>query len=157
MTNEPFHVERLAPRHASIAPRLRRSDIEELHKISDVSPEFGVAWSIANSEQGLAGVAGDRVVAIGGVSAVPGARRVGSVWMLATDEIHDHRVAFLRASSAFVAKLKREYDRLENTMDGANEISARWLESLGFKLDSPDELGLRYFAWDREDDARCVR
>lgn len=157
MTEKMFHVERLAPRHASIAARLRRSDIDELRKTSSVSPEFGVAWSIANSEQGLAGVVGDRAIAIGGVSAASCVRRVGTVWMLATDELHEHRVAFLRSSAAFVAKLKREYDRLENTMDGANTASARWLASLGFKLDEPDERGLRRFAWDREDDARCVR
>ena len=120
----------LRPEHAAITPHLRIQDIHEIHAMTDLSPALAVAYSIAHSERGYAALFDDIPCAVFGVAQ-------GVIWLVGTDEITKHPVAFFRVSKKIFPKLSHGYTVLHNFVHEANTLSLRWLLWLGFHVDPP--------------------
>jgi len=78
-------------------------------------------------------------VVFGVTESAPG---VGCPWMLATDDITEMRLSFVRASLKVIKDMLGEYPLLRNYVDTRNSISIRWLRWLGFELEEPQNYGL---------------
>lgn len=126
--------EPLKPEHSRIAAHLRQADIDEINALNGLSPGVAVAYSIANSEKGAA------VFIDGDLSAVFGISR-GVIWLVGTDEINKHPVAFYRTSRRIFRKLSNGYPKLENYVDARNIPYLRWLQWLGFDISPPVDAG----------------
>ena len=124
----------LKPEHSRIAAHLRQADIDEIISINALSPALAVAYSIANSERGAA------VFLDGELSAVFGVAH-GIIWLVGTDEISKHPVAFFRVSRKIFHNLCKDYSKLENWVDARNILSLRWLKWLGFNISPPFTAG----------------
>ena len=124
----------LRPEHSAIAAHLRQADIDEINALNGLSPALAVAYSIAYSERGAA-------VSIDGVlSAVFGVAH-GVIWLVATDEISKHPVAFFRVSRRIFNDICNGYSKLENWVDARHSLSLRWLKWLGFNISTPFTVG----------------
>ena len=75
---------------------------------------------------------------VGDVNVLTGA---GSPWLLGTDAVEKHYVAFLRLSVDFRAQLLERYSVLTNIVHDGNRASIRWLRWLGFKFSDPVSIG----------------
>ncbi len=64
---------------------------------------------------------------------------IGSVWMLATDEIENHRMAFGRICAREVKRMLTIFPLLTNYVHASNWRSQKWLVSLGAEL-TPERL-----------------
>ena len=129
ITFEPLKTE-----HSRIAAHLRQADIDEINALNGLSPGAAVAYSIANSEKGAA------VFIDGDLSAVFGISR-GVIWLVGSDEINRHPVAFCRTSRRIFRTLCNGYPKLENCVDARNIPYLRWLQWLGFDISPPVDAG----------------
>ncbi|SRR5881394_447068 len=67
------------------------------------------------------------------------------VWMITTELIEKHPVAFLRASRRFTEDLHKNYGPLIGMVDSDFERSRRWLRWIGFKeVKAGDFIVMRY-------------
>ena len=121
-----------------IAKMLRNQDRLEVLYSHGLSGEEAVMQSWRNS-QICRCIDGDdgKAVGICGVS--------GSwIWLLATDELlatDSHRRQFLRGGRKWVDGLMSQYQYLENWALWSNQTTLRWLEHLGFSIDTPAPMG----------------
>lgn len=68
---------------------------------------------------------------VGDVNVLAG---VGAPWLLGTNAIETHAVAFLRYSVEFRGQLLSRYQILRNYVDERNVVAVRWLQWVGFTL-----------------------
>ena len=122
--------EPLKPEHSRIAAHLRQADIDEINTLNGLPPGVAVAYSIANSEKGAAVFIDGELCAVFGISR-------GVIWLVGTDEISRHPVAFYRTSRRIFRKLNNGYSKLENFVDARNKPYLRWLQWLGFDISPP--------------------
>ena len=120
----------LKPEHAAIAPHLRQQDIDEIHAACDWPVDVAIAYSIAHSERGFTAILDGKICAVFGV-------HQGVIWLVGTDDIEKHPVAFYRHSKKIFPFLKAGYPLLENFVHVNNTLSLRWLQWLGFTIEPP--------------------
>jgi hypothetical protein len=114
-----------------LATRLRPEDEAEVRAASGLEPHAALLTSLKHTVDCRVGVdENDVPMCIGGV--VPWDEGRGVIWLLCTPEIMRHRVAFLRDSRAWVAKLQTEFPILTNAVDERNTVHIEWLKWLGF-------------------------
>jgi hypothetical protein len=70
---------------------------------------------------------------------------VGAPWLLGTEAVERHYIAFLRNSVGFRDQLLRRYPVMRNFVDDRNKASKRWLAWLGATLSDPVELNGHMF------------
>ena len=149
----------LEPRHAAIAPYIRRADADEIWAAEGIPPAPAIAGTIAATDTGWAACLHGETVAIFGVvgawikadekteGSFPERAdchpplRCGFPWLLATDVIERHPVHFYRMSKIFIKWMRARFDYLENWVDARNFLSLRWLEWAGFKIEEPGPWG----------------
>jgi len=117
----------------ALAPRLRQADIDEVKAASGLDPLTALTLSLQISPLCFT-VFGD-----GLQLAMFGAKpednpTIGRIWMLGSDEIHDHRFGFLRKSREWVDYLQERHPLLYNYIDARNTVHIRWLQWLGFSF-----------------------
>ena len=108
-----------------------------------ISPTVSVAYSIATARPGYAVLMNGEPVVIFGCGQMPDG--AGVPWLVGTDEMERHPVAFYRASRGFIKEMSGMYDYLENYVDVRNKLSVRWLRWAGFVMEEPEALGSGMF------------
>ena len=74
----------------------------------------------------------DNVYAIGGVQeVVEDGYKLNIVWMLCTDKVEQHQVAFLRAAKKLLVMYLDKYTHLANWVWLGNEQHVKWLKWMG--------------------------
>jgi len=68
--------------------------------------------------------------------------RVGSPWMLTTDEITQAALPFWRENRRYLSGLMERYDLLFNYVDARHATSIRWLRRLGFSIGPAEPFGV---------------
>lgn len=117
-----------------LAPRLRQADCDEVWASHRSKPEESLARSLRLSTQAWAGLADGRPICLWGVAPASLINRIGVPWLLGSDDIETHQVAFLRRSRPMVGEMMETYAVLSNWVDARNRVSMRWLRWLGFTL-----------------------
>ena len=70
---------------------------------------------------------------------------VGSVWMLASDDIGRIRKQFVAGCREKVEMMNRMFPVLCNWVHAENTVAVNWLRWLGFEVQAADSRGLCYF------------
>jgi len=119
-----------------LAPRLRKTDINEIQLLTEQSPLTVLEKGIVESIPCYTVTSGDKLpIAIFGV--VPDKKILknsGIVWLLASDDILKHSVSFLRNSGKWINKLHNHYYLLWNYIDARNKVYIKWLKCCGFNF-----------------------
>jgi hypothetical protein len=117
---------------AALAPRLRRSDLQELQAVTSESPLAVLIESFDASSMAFCVLEDEEPQILTG--AAPISEGVGSIWMLGSDNFKRWPRRFMQLSRFVVDVLHLEYHTLTNFIDERNLASSRWLPRLGFKL-----------------------
>lgn len=117
----------------ALAPRLRQADIDEIRAASGLDPQTALILSRQVSSMCFTVFGEGRQIAMFGVRPEENPS-IGRIWMLGSDEIHDHRFGFLRRSKSWVDFLQDRYPILYNYIDARNSVHIRWLHWLGFSF-----------------------
>ncbi|MBF0143634.1 MAG: hypothetical protein HQL59_09300 [Magnetococcales bacterium] len=128
---------------ARILPHLRQVDREEALAMGWPSVEAGLRASVEASRDTvrLALINGEPL-ALFGIGPQPGSvGRIGVPWLVGTAKIDRNPRLFLRASRKYLKRLSGGFDLLVNQVAAANTPAIRWLQWLGFSLDTPVSLG----------------
>lgn len=143
LTTRPFIVDDAV----SLAPRLREADLREIDALGQ-DPLSALLGGVA-SKPGLVIVPEcdlEWPLAAFGVEPAEYGRKVGYIWMLATDElVEGHSIEFLRKSRDWVDWLNTRYSVLTNIMDARNTVHSRWLEWCKFVFTYPLIINNRKF------------
>ncbi len=113
-----------------VAARLRKEDVIEGLAIKgfDVRP-----WLVSNYNRGLTytmlTAEGDRVGLCGVDDAGNGN---GVIWMIGTDLIMDHQMAFLKHGRRWLKEVTRPYKAVGNVVHAKNTVHLKWLSWMGF-------------------------
>lgn len=114
-----------------LAQSLREADREEIAAASGLPPEVALFEGYAGSDACYTMVGAEGVpFGIFGVASVePG---VGSVWMMATNDLPRYSLSFARGARRVVDRWLTEFDALFNIVDARNELHVKWLRWMGF-------------------------
>jgi hypothetical protein len=128
----PAHINHIA----QILPNLRTDDYNEIYAATgekDPTKELYRALQRDGSHY-TAFLPNGEVLAIFGIAETQSFTKIGSPWLVASNAVADHEVAFLRKSKIFFPKLIKNYDYLINMVDERNLNSKQWLQWLGFQI-----------------------
>jgi len=124
-----------ADANALLMRGVRRSDCLEAARLGFPRIADALHDSLVFSEFSAAAYTKNGVACIWGVSRLSLLSPVGTIWLVAHDDIEKYAVRFLKESRAKLALLMEYYPRLENVIDVDNTMTMRWLEWLGFSVD----------------------
>jgi len=140
---------------SAVRANVRAENLAELEVVGLGLDEV-LDWSLNNSVEALCGVIDGEPVCLFGVSCTedPG---IGCPWMVGSNAIDRHRVAFLRASRAKVDEWLTHWPVMMNWVDARNTRGLRWLRFLGFEIQDPipmGESGLEFHLFSKKREAR---
>lgn len=126
-----------------LAPRMRQADVDEVYAMSGVSPLEALEQSVAASPDPRTGFMEGQIACMFGVAEHPmtALNSVGIPWLLTSDLISDHSLAFLRGSCDYIQEMRERYALLCNFVDARNTVSIEWLKWLGFEIQEPICVG----------------
>ena len=131
---EPARIVPAVESHvADLAPRLREADRREVRAAFGRPADAILASGFRNARRCWTVVAGRRPVAMFGVGRRP-QRRIGTAWLLASDELGRFRGQLRREGPYWVDVLMVGHDVLANFVMAENRLAVRWLTWLGFEL-----------------------
>lgn len=140
---------RIVPARAAhirtIARRMRKADVDEVFATSGRSPAAAMAFSLRKSSHAWTAMIDGRPEVMFGVGDLNILAGVGAPWLLGTEAVERHYIAFLRNSVGFRDQLLRRYPVMRNFVDDRNKASKRWLAWLGATLSDPVELNGHMF------------
>lgn len=119
---------------------MRQADRDEVLAASGRSPADALIFSLRKSSHAWTAMIDGVPEVMFGVGDLNVLAGVGAPWLLGTDAVERHYVAFLRCSVGFRDQLLRRYSTLRNFVDARNRASIRWLRWLGFTLSDPVTL-----------------
>lgn len=113
-----------------LAPRLRMADLQEIHAAVGKEPLTALRESVEASDyvRTLVAPGGAPV----GVMGVTDFGPLGIIWMMATQELENYAITFLRSSRAEIESLQARWSILTNCVDERNTTHIKWLKWLGF-------------------------
>ncbi len=116
----------------------RESDKDEVFKATGGSLLDALVYSRDESEECLTLVGDDGLpVVLFGVAPAHDVPGLGIPWLIATDELSQHRKTFHRYARHYRDEWLKRYRVLENYADADNVETLRWLAALGYTIDSP--------------------
>ena len=126
-----------------IAREARQADRDEIEEGCGQSIASALTLGLRSSVAAHVIAWGDTpLAAFGDVSYSPGAG-IGIPWLISTNAIEKHPRAFLRICQPLVAQMLERHLTLINYVDARNTAAIRWLEWLGFSMDSPAPYGVK--------------
>lgn len=128
---------------AYLAAHLREADLQELaaSRGANVHPSDAISRAVLLSSHCWV-AAGANPIAIFGIAPVSLLERIGSPWLLATDEAFEHPRALVTQGRRYIDQMRRSYSRLFNYVDARNDKSIRWLRRLGFVMQPAEPYGV---------------
>lgn len=129
----------------SLAPRLRKEDVEEVEHSGGLPPEIALRYALQISNIAYAVVWKGNVIALFGVTGQidwgdgPG---VGHPWMLASPELTSIRKSFLRECRDYVKNWLSVHGTLDGYVWAKNTVHIQWLQWLGFELEPAVPFGI---------------
>lgn len=125
-----------------IAKNIRKPDLDELWATCMQRPIDVLVSGLEDSSAVKTGIIDDEPVCVWGVVEQSLLFNTGKPWMVASKNLDDAPLTFLRHCKPEVMKLLDNYDTLENYVDVRNTKSVQWLRWLGFTIDEPVNYGI---------------
>ena len=118
-----------------IARHMRVADRQEIWAAGHRTPIQALERAARLSNQVWVGCAAGEPGAVWGVAPASLLGETGIPWLLGTDLIERHAVAFLRGCRGALDDLQRGFLVLRNLVDARNGLALRWLRWLGFTIE----------------------
>jgi hypothetical protein len=127
-----------------LAPRMRAAEVAEIRASGNLSPLGALLLGVEASRPAYTALFDGEVACMWGVvplrtSALAG--RVGAAWLLTSELVERHPVAFYRRCRPALALLFEVYDALVNAIDARHAQAVRWGRRLGFRLEDAAPFG----------------
>ncbi len=114
-----------------VVSRLRPVDVEECVAMQGFTPkEFFQLMGYDGDNTYVIYNAEGVNVALAGI--VPHAPNMAQIWMIATPDLENHGIEFLRYTRAFITEITQGYNLLFNWVLATNEVHIKWLKWCGF-------------------------
>lgn len=127
---------------------LREADIEEVKASHGVHP--GILLGLMRPDEATIGKADGVPVCVYGVAPKTLiSNGGGTVWMMATDQLFKHKLAFLRRNRKWIKEKLKEFGTLDNHVDARNKTSISWLRWLGFNIEEAKPYGVMQLPFHR--------
>lgn len=123
----------------SLAPRLRKADVEEVLAYSGHDAFTALLLSFGDSKRTWVAEIGGQVECVFGIAEVT--HKIGCPWMLGTDVIHRHSKRLVADAKLIVEDMNAAYPLLANMVHAKNTAAIRWLKHLGFQFSDGVEHG----------------
>ncbi|WP_453966542.1 hypothetical protein [Bradyrhizobium elkanii] len=120
---------------------MRKADRDEVAAASGKTPADALRFSLGKSSAAWTAFIDGRPELMFGVADLNILAGIGAPWLLGTEAVERHYVAFLRGSVGWRDQLLQRYPVLRNFVDDRNTVSKRWLAWLGFRLLDPVMFG----------------
>jgi hypothetical protein len=124
-----------------ILEHVRDADREELWSLYMMTPEQVLRQSFDQSCMCWTGLMDGDPVCMFGVTRASVLVNTGIPWLIGTDLLERHQIAFLRKSKICVDVMLSIFGKLENCVDVRNTRAVLWLKWLGFTFSEPEPLG----------------
>lgn len=132
ITTEPPTLEHVL----ELARRIRPADADEVRALGFTDPAVAIIESLNVSLSALAFLIDGELACIFGYASAGIVDNAAVPWLITTDTVDRHPVAFARLTRRVLAMLRQEFPTLENVADARHSVSVRWLRWLGFDLGS---------------------
>lgn len=129
---KPYYRPSTAGDAETLAPKLRKQDVEEVWASHGITPIAALVTSQNNSSESHTIIASDGEVI--GMFGVVDDGAVGVPWLLTSDRLPEVAREFLPQSREWVERINQDYLVLTNYVDVRNKVAQRWLKWLGFKF-----------------------
>ena len=118
-----------------LSKNLRQSDIEEIADSSGRTPEDALktAYEISNPLLRWTALMGGKPIVMWGAASSEDPR-VGSAWLLASNDIYKIKKRFLQECPKYIALMHFHHPFLFNWVSCQHRASLTWLHDLGFKV-----------------------
>lgn len=126
---------------ASLAPRLRRKDAEEVVAEGHESPETALSFSLRNSTYSLTVEREGVPVAMLGLVPPTLTSDIAQVWLLGAPELALMKKTFVRLSPVVIKIMLKRHAILYNIVDCRYQETISWLKWLGAKFEAPEKIG----------------
>jgi hypothetical protein len=128
---------------AHIASNVRETDRRELYDYVMMTPQEALERSFVSSRMAWTGLIDGVPCVMFGVVSASFLSETGRPWMIATSQIENYQLTFLRRCKPVVKKMTLCYQRLENYVAEYNTKAIAWLKWMSFKFDKePVKMGL---------------
>jgi hypothetical protein len=117
-----------------VAARVRKADADEMQALGFPDPLHGITDSISASVNALYVACAGAPMGIFGYAAPSLIGRGCEPWLITTDEVERHPIAFARASRRVLPLMRAELGGLTNVVDVRHTVCIRWLKWLGFTV-----------------------
>lgn len=135
-------VEAEAAHIEPLCAHLRDVDAAEIRASIDVSPAEALKAALEVPDALVWTLLADgEPVAMGGLTASDVMPGWALVWMVATNWVTDHPIAFTTYMQILLERALNVYDGLYNWVDTRNQPARDWLEMMGFRLEPPEPFG----------------
>ncbi len=124
----------------TIARRMRQADRDEVFAASGYTPAEALIYSLRRSSIAYTALIDGKPEVMFGAADLNILAGIGVPWLLGTDAIDKHYVAFLRRSVWWRGQLSKRYPVMRNFVDDRNRAAKRWLRWLGFTLSDPVDM-----------------
>ncbi len=122
-----------------LSKHARKADVEEVYHFGGHTVEEILKVTPGLKEDHFAWVVEGKLVAMYGVAKHPG---VNAIWMLATDEFEKYKKTFRVGCKKVVEDMLNEHGHLMNYVHAKHDKALKWLKWLGFRVFSPEPVGL---------------
>lgn len=140
---------------ARIARECREVDRRELWTGWRHTPEQALRYGLEHSSHAWVGIANLQPFCMVGVVPANVLCGTGTIWLIGTNGILEHQVAFLRRCRPLLRRMQAVYSVLANDVAAENLTAIAWLKWLGFTIEEPRAMGpdgslFHRFEWRRE-------
>ena len=125
----------------TIIQNLRPADHDEITASTKQPVEQQIHKALNRSGPCFVATYKSEPMALFGIADLNGFSKIGSPWLVGTQDIEEHPIPFLRHSKPCFLKIAAEYDYLVNMVDARNAASIRWITWLGFTIHPASPYG----------------
>ena len=126
----------------NMAPRMCAVEVLEILDSDGLVPEMALLRELDRSVSAWSWVIGDEVACMFGIVAPNMLDDQAYPWFLTTPLVETHARQFARSCKALLPELLARHPRLVGMVDARHDLSVRWLQWLGARLEDPRPWGV---------------
>jgi len=140
VTPKPYMAKATLQDCVVLGKKLRKEDQAEVKALANLNGTQALSMGLLHSHLCYSIFTKEDVIC--GMFGVQGQlNKDAAVWMLASDEIEDIAITFLRQSREVINHLNKLHPLLHNVVDVRNTLHLKWLEWCGFTFINKQNIG----------------
>lgn len=124
-----------------LVSRIRPADAAEIAALGYPNPLDGLLECLDMAVGAFSGFIDGELAAMMGYAVPEMLGRHAMPWLVTTDVVDRHPLAFARASRRVVRTMLKDHALLENYVDSRHTVCVKWLAWLGFEIEPAQPIG----------------